>query len=107
MAAFADDVAGFAAGNGVDLDVAATLDVVEDLNLVFVPRAFQPAGDSFDHRFRFLGAMIGERGHAQSWSSPHPELPLLHVSLGSIFTDNPGFYRTCLEAFGDGRFRVR
>ena len=40
MAAFVDDVAVFAAVHGVDLDVAATFDVTEDLNLVFVPRAF-------------------------------------------------------------------
>jgi MGT family glycosyltransferase len=106
MAAFADDVAGFAAAHGVDLDVAATMDVTEELNLVFVPRAFQPAGDTFDDRFRFLGPMIGEREHVQSWASPHPELPLLYISLGSIFTDNPGFYSTCLDAFGDGRLQV-
>jgi MGT family glycosyltransferase len=106
MAAFADDVARFAAAHGVDLDVAGTWDVTEDLNLVFVPRAFQPAGDTFDDSFRFVGAMIGEREQRQSWTSPHPELPLLFISLGSIFTDNPGFYRTCLEAFGDGRFQV-
>jgi MGT family glycosyltransferase len=106
MAAFADDVAGFAATHGVDLDVAGIMDVVEDLNLVFVARAFQPAGDSFDDRFRFVGAMIGGRERVQSWSSPHPELPLLFVSLGSIFTDRPDFYRTCVEAFGDGHFQV-
>jgi MGT family glycosyltransferase len=106
MAAFADDVAGFAATHGVDLEVAGTMDVVEDLNLVFVARAFQPAGDSFDDRFRFVGAMIGGREQVQSWSSPHPELPLLFVSLGSIFTDRPDFYRTCVEAFGDSHFQV-
>ena len=106
MVAFAADVAAFAAVHEVDIDVAGTMDVVEDLNLVFVARAFQPAGDSFDDRFRFVGAMIGEREQVQSWSSPHPELPLLFVSLGSIFTDRPDFYRTCVEAFGDGHFQV-
>ena len=106
MAALIEDVAGFAAAHGVDLDVAGTWDVTEELNLVFVPRAFQPAGDSFDDRFRFLGAMIGDREHQQSWSAPHPELPLVFISLGSIFTDHPGFYRTCLEALGDGSFQV-
>jgi UDP:flavonoid glycosyltransferase YjiC (YdhE family) len=30
----------------------------------------------------------------------------LFISLGSIFTDHPEFYRTCLEAFGDGRWQV-
>jgi MGT family glycosyltransferase len=106
MAAFADDVAAFAAAHGADIDVAGIMDVVEDLNLVFVARAFQPAGDSFDDRFRFVGAMIGEREQVQSWSSPHAELPLLFVSLGSIFTDRPVVYRTCVEAFGDGHFQV-
>lgn len=106
MAAFVDDVAVFAAVHGVDLDVAATFDVTEDLNLVFVPRAFQPAGNSFDDRFRFVGAMIGDREQVQSWTSPHPELPLVYISLGSIFTDKPEFYRVCLEAFGDRRFQV-
>jgi MGT family glycosyltransferase len=106
MAALTDDVANFATAHRVDLDVAGTWDIAEDLNLVFVPRAFQPAGDTFDDRFRFVGAMIGEREQRQSWASPHPELPLLFISLGSIFTGNSGFYRTCLEAFDDGRFQL-
>jgi MGT family glycosyltransferase len=50
--------------------------------------------------------MIGDREQVQSWISPHPELPLVYISLGSIFTDNPEFYRVCLEAFGDRRFQV-
>jgi hypothetical protein len=32
------------------------MDVTEAVNLVFIPREFQPAGDSFDDRFHFLGA---------------------------------------------------
>jgi MGT family glycosyltransferase len=106
MAAFAQDVADFAAEYGVDLDVATTMDVIEDLNLVFVPRAFQPAGESFDARFRFLGPMLGDRENAESWSPPHPDLPVLFISLGSIFTDRPEFYRMCREAFDDGRYQV-
>ena len=106
MAAFADDVAAFAAEHGVDLDVAGTMDVTENLNLVFVPRAFQPAGETFDARFRFLGPVLGDRANAEPWSPPHPDLPVLFISLGSIFTRHPAFYRSCREAFDDGRYQV-
>jgi MGT family glycosyltransferase len=106
MAALTDDIAAFAAQYNVELDFAATMDVTEALNLVFLPREFQPAGESFDARFRFLGPMLGDREQRASWSPPHPELPVLFISLGSIFTDHPEFYRTCLEAFGDGTWQV-
>ncbi len=106
MAAFAEDVEAFAAEHDVVLDVPATFDVTEALNLVFVPREFQPAGDSFDHRFQFLGPMVGRRAQTQSWSPPDAQRRLLYVSLGSIFTDHPEFYRACIDAFGDGRWQV-
>jgi MGT family glycosyltransferase len=31
---------------------------------------------------------------------------VLYISLGTIFTDNPVFYRTCIEAFRDGPWQV-
>lgn len=106
MRAFAADVAAFAAEHDVELDVAATMDVTESLNLVFVPRAFQPAGDTFDDRFRFLGPLLEGREQDGDWSPPRPDLPVLFISLGSIFTDRPDFYRSCRDAFADGRFQV-
>ncbi|GAA4892783.1 macrolide family glycosyltransferase [Actinomycetospora straminea] len=101
-----EDVAAFAREHGVELDVAATLEVVEDLNLVFVPRTFQPAGDTFDDRFLFLGPVVGERGE-EPFAPPVDDLPLVYVSLGSIFTGRPDVYRACRDAFADGRYAVR
>ncbi|MDQ3760475.1 MAG: glycosyl transferase [Actinomycetota bacterium] len=106
MAALADDCAHFSAEYGVDLDIAATMDVTEALNLVFIPREFQPAGDSFDERFCFLGPLLGHRERHEPWSPPDPVAPLLYISLGTIFTDHLDFYRPCLEAFGDGTWQV-
>lgn len=106
-AALADDVARFAVEHDVELDVAATMDVTEALNLVFVPRSFQPQAATFDEdRFRFLGPMLGRRVGGPRWTPPSTDHPLLYVSLGSIFTDHPELYRTCLEAFDDDRWRV-
>jgi MGT family glycosyltransferase len=98
MAALAADCAQFSAEHGVELDLAGTMDVAEALNLVFVPREFQPDGDSFDERFSFLGPLLGNREQAQPWSPPDPETRLLFISLGTIFTNHPEFYRTCIEA---------
>jgi MGT family glycosyltransferase len=106
MVALADDCARFSAEYGVEIDVAGTMDVTEALNLVFIAREFQPEGDSFDDRFRFLGPLLGRREQQEPWSPPDPGRPLLYVSLGTIFTDRPEFYRTCLDAFGDGRWQV-
>ena len=106
MVGLAADCADFSAEHGVDLDVAGTMDVTEAVNLVFVPRAFQPRGETFDDRFHFLGPLLGRREQRESWTPPDPDRPVLYVSLGTIFTEQPEFYRTCLEAFGDGHWQV-
>ncbi|MBM7809912.1 macrolide family glycosyltransferase [Saccharothrix algeriensis] len=101
--ALAADCARFSAAHGVDLDVAGTLDVPEDLNLVFVPRRFQPGGDGFDERFRFLGPTAADR--PGDFAPRDPGAPLVYVSLGSLLTD-VAFYRTCAAALGDGPWQV-
>ncbi|HYH29023.1 MAG TPA: macrolide family glycosyltransferase [Pseudonocardia sp.] len=106
MVALAVDCARFSAEFGVELDVAGTMNVTEALNLVFLPRAFQPAGETFDDRFHFLGPLLGRREQREPWAPPDPARPLLYISLGTIFTDQPEFYRTCLDAFGGGPWQV-
>ncbi|PSK86927.1 MGT family glycosyltransferase [Murinocardiopsis flavida] len=109
MAALREDCARFSAEYGVHVDFAATMDVTEALNLVFVPREFQFAGESFDERFHFLGPLLGDREQEQPWSPPGPAGPadpVLYISLGTILTDRPEFYRACVDAFGDGPWRV-
>jgi MGT family glycosyltransferase len=67
------------------------------LNVVFVPRAFQPGADTFDDRFRFVGPTPAAREDDSHWMPP--EEPALFIALGTAFNDRPDFYRTCLEAF--------
>ncbi|MFI0714936.1 macrolide family glycosyltransferase [Streptomyces inhibens] len=105
-AALAADCAEFSAEHGVVLDPASLLDVTEKLNLVFVPREFQPEGDTFDERFHFIGPSLGSREHTEPWSPADPDAPVLFISLGTVFNDRPDFYRTCIEAFGEGPYQV-
>lgn len=106
MLALAADCAAFSAEHGVQLDIADTMDVPEALNLVCIPREFQPAGDSFDERFCFLGPLTGARERTEEWKPPASTPPVLYVALGTIFTEHPEFYSCCLEAFGDGSWQV-
>jgi MGT family glycosyltransferase len=74
----------------------------DDANLVTLPRAFQPAAETFDDRFAFVGPCIGNRGPEPAWQPPADGRPVLLVSLGSFrFDDQQDFLRTCVEVFAD------
>ena len=79
----------------------------EPLNLVFLPREFQPAGDSFDDSWVFVGPSMGSRGETADLPLGHLEGgPAAYVSLGTIYNERPGFFRACLEAFAGTEWRV-
>lgn len=82
------------------LGVADTLGAPEQDNIVFMPRAFQPGGETFDRRFHFVGPSIAARaGHAKfDWASLQGG-PLMYIALGTEFNNWPGFYKMCFEAF--------
>jgi MGT family glycosyltransferase len=79
----------------------------EESNLVFLPRTFQPAEETFDERFEFVGASIGDRAAEPAWEEPEPGRPVALVSRGSLLIDHQTeFVRTCLEAFAGTDWHV-
>jgi MGT family glycosyltransferase len=75
-------------------------------NIVFLPREFQPMGETFDDRFRFVGPSVGGRDNDGEWSREGIG-PLLFVSLGTTpLNRQPEFFRMCLEAFGGSDWDV-
>ncbi|RJQ68156.1 glycosyl transferase [Pseudonocardiaceae bacterium YIM PH 21723] len=78
------------------------LDRQPDRAVCFFPRAFQPAGDSFDDRYTFTGPALPETGTEQR----KPEQPVLLVSLGSAFNVRPDFYRIAMDAFAGTPWQV-
>lgn len=74
---------------------------VDDLNLVLIPKEFQYGADTFDERFQFIGPLDNSRLQTGQWAQANPEAELLFISFGTLFNNNPQFYRTCFEAFGD------
>ncbi|MFE4450352.1 macrolide-inactivating glycosyltransferase [Streptomyces sp. NPDC056796] len=69
--------------------------------LVLIPEVLQPHADRVDRpRFTFVGACQGDRAGQGGWERPPGARKVLLVSLGSAYTDEPAFYRACVEAFG-------
>jgi MGT family glycosyltransferase len=81
---------------------------VEDLNIVFVPRAFQPAGEAFDERYVFVGPSLTTRGYDSGNFPPEwlEKRPLLYISLGTSFNNWLDFYRMCFDAFAQSEWQV-
>lgn len=71
-------------------------------SLVLIPKALQPNADRVDESVHtFVGACQGDRAAQGDWQRPEGAEKVVLVSLGSAFTKQPGFYRACVEAFGD------
>ncbi|MEU4538586.1 macrolide family glycosyltransferase [Streptosporangium sp. NPDC023825] len=70
--------------------------------LALIPKVMQPNADRVDPaRITFTGPCFATRSHQEPWIRPEGAEKVLLVSLGSAFTNLPGFYRSCLAAFGD------
>ncbi|CAL9386546.1 macrolide-inactivating glycosyltransferase [Streptomyces sp. enrichment culture] len=70
-------------------------------SLVLIPRALQPNADRVDEKvYSFVGACQGDRSGEGEWQRPAGAEKVVLVSLGSAYTKQPGFYRSCVEAFG-------
>lgn len=75
------------------------------LTLVFVPREFQIASDSFDAPYHFIGPSLPEHARGGVWAPPGRGRLLL-VSLGSAFNNRPEFFTTVIDAFAATDWQV-
>ncbi|MBM7769823.1 dTDP-L-oleandrosyltransferase [Actinokineospora baliensis] len=87
-----------------DADLEDFIGRTEDLNLVYFPRSFQFAGDTFDDRFVFVGP--GLAADPTRWTPPDNGKPLLFVSLGTCVNRRAGFFKACVDAFRDQPWHV-
>jgi MGT family glycosyltransferase len=84
------------------IDLKSFYDHAEALNLVPIPRAFQPGGQTLDERFQFVGPSL--RPHEESMDFPLDRLkkqPTLYISLGTVCNGEAAFYKMCFAAFGE------
>src|SRR5258707_7368076 len=79
----------------------------EALNIVYIPRSFQPYGESFGKEYLFVGPSTGL--YCETADFPFSQLsqaPLIYVTSGTIFNHNPRFFETCFAAFADQPWQV-
>lgn len=73
--------------------------------LVFLPREFQIAGDTFGDGHHFIGPSVGAHARAADWR-PQGDDPVLLVSLGTAFNNRPEFFTATAQAFAGTRWQV-
>ena len=104
MAAFAENVMRLA-GEWMPASAPAAPGT-PDPSLVFIPQWFQYEGESFGKNVSFLGPCALPGGTDGGWRPSGRVDPLVYISLGTVMTDRPEFFKLCMEAFGDGPWQV-
>lgn len=86
--------------------IESVLNDVPPLNVVYLPRKFQPLGDSFDQRFIFSCPAMQDMSTSDSFI-PYEILkrPIIYISMGSIMSSKI-FCRRCIKAFGNKELTV-
>ena len=75
------------------------LDSRPELNLVYVPEAFQDCRGSFDDSYLFLVPPAAPSASDREIPWDRMNGPVVYISLGSIIS-NRGFCKECIRAFG-------
>lgn len=79
----------------------------EALNIVTLPRPFQPDADALDERYVFVGPSISPRSDASGFPLDRlADKPTLYVSLGTVFNANSEFFDACFDAFAATDWQV-
>jgi dTDP-L-oleandrosyltransferase len=105
LAAYRGAVAEMLSAHGLDhLDVPDFAGATEDLSIVLLSREFQIANETFDDRFVFVGAALGDAavgrpGGGARWEPPGGGPPILFVTLGCLHDRRPELLRECVAAF--------
>jgi MGT family glycosyltransferase len=90
------------------LDMRSALAHVGQFCIVFIPKEFQPFGDTFDESYLFVGPSILPRHEENDFplDKLSNEHPILYISLGTVFNNQPEFFKMCFEAFGGQPWQV-
>lgn len=71
------------------------------LNIVYLPKIFQPFYDTFADNYLFVGQTnLSEPKQKKVLKFSNLKGPLIYISLGSIITSKR-FYKKCISAFGN------
>lgn len=78
-----------------------------DRTFVYSSRQFQPEEQLLGQHVHFIGPSIESRNETTDF--PYEQLtdkPLIYIALGTIFNNNPDFFKACLQAFAGVPYQV-
>jgi dTDP-L-oleandrosyltransferase len=87
------------ATHGIDSNFQDFMMPIQNFTLVYVPREFQPYGETFDERFAFVGPCLQDRAFLGAWEPPKTDLPVVLASMGTVFNEMPDFFKKAIRAF--------
>ncbi|MDI5961306.1 macrolide family glycosyltransferase [Streptantibioticus silvisoli] len=89
----------FAADLGINASPGYLVDWGADKSVVYAPREFQPFGETFGDETTFVGPCLSPEYTAQTWQAPGDGLPLVIISMGTLYNHQPDFFPLCVRAF--------
>jgi MGT family glycosyltransferase len=79
-----------------------------DLNISYTSSQINPQAKELGARYLFVGPPMPETNSEDQFpfDALNPERRLIYVALGTVFSDNPAFFRLCMETFAESDCQV-
>jgi MGT family glycosyltransferase len=77
-----------------------------DLTLSYTSAQIFPQADKLMDTYLFIGPAIDTRPAPFPFEELDSERPLIYITLGTVFNNNPTFFQNCIEAFKDSAYQV-
>jgi len=79
-----------------------------DLNISYTSAQIHPQADELGERYLFIGPPMQDTSAEVDFpfEALDPARPMIYVSLGTVFNDNPSFFRLCIDAFAESDYQV-
>jgi MGT family glycosyltransferase len=79
-----------------------------DLNISYTSAQINPEANKLGAQYLFIGPPLPDVNSEVEFpfDALDSERPMIYVSLGTVFNDNPSFFRHCIEAFDKSDYQV-
>ncbi|MCH4565862.1 macrolide family glycosyltransferase [Bacillus sp. ES1-5] len=77
------------------------------LTIVYTIKEFQPFGDAFDEKYKFVGPSISAQVKNEDFDfTSIEEKSAIYISLGTVFNEALDFYKLCIKAFENSEHTI-
>jgi len=79
-----------------------------DLNINYTSAQIYPGANKLGAQYLFIGPPMPDASSEVEFpfDALDTERPVIYVSLGTVFNDNPSFFQRCIEAFEESDYQI-